>query len=435
MSKESQTSPDRPLWLVLHDPTSDTRLQDGLTGASAGRVIHGELDQYPDNPGGYDGLRVMVGAGFWRWSRWYFQDLARQLKPGGILVVEDPPFARKQGGGFAGLAKRCLRSWFWGLAAASGGLSLQKFSMPAALLEQATVWGLNMVASNEVSDFPGIGGRRVLFRKSEAPTHEPEALDSHQLDRLFRTHFGEWLGSGDPAGTCDQTTVATATSLLPAKARGTVLVLSPHPDDELIGCGGTLLSLGDVGAFIHVVQMTEGLTCLALRDEPAGFSRRIRWQEADSVANRLGFICHYWETGESRTLESTEAMTARIRALISDLQPTLVFIPAATDLHPEHRLANRLFMAAGGELLRSCRVLEYPVWGFLPQCDIGVDVTERYHEVLDALYLYRTAMKAEDYVTRCRVLATFYGERLLASRKYSVEVFRDVGADISTGVV
>lgn len=306
--------------------------------------------------------------------------------------------------------------------------------MPAALLDQAAVWGLKMLTSSEVSDFPGIGCRGVLFRKSEGPSDEPEAIASHQQDRLFRRHFGEWIGSVDPAITCDRTTIEAATSLLPAKAGGTVLVLSPHPDDELIGCGGTLLSLVDAGAFIHVVHMTEGMTCLALRDEPDEFSRRIRWQEADSVANRLGFISHYWGTGESRTLESTEAMTSRIRALLTDLRPALVFIPAATDLHPEHRLANRLFMAAGGELLRSCRVLEYPVWGFLPRCDIGVDVTERYQEVLDALYLYRTAMKAEDYVTRCRVLAAFYGERLLASRKHSVEVFRDVGADSSTGV-
>ena len=40
--------------------------------------------------------------------------------------------------------------------------------------------------------------------------------------------------------------------------RGKALVLAPHPDDEVIGCGGAILAHNDAGAEVVVALITDG---------------------------------------------------------------------------------------------------------------------------------------------------------------------------------
>jgi LmbE family N-acetylglucosaminyl deacetylase len=37
----------------------------------------------------------------------------------------------------------------------------------------------------------------------------------------------------------------------------TVLVIAPHPDDEVLGCGGSLLLHNDAGRGVHVLYLTQ----------------------------------------------------------------------------------------------------------------------------------------------------------------------------------
>ena len=42
------------------------------------------------------------------------------------------------------------------------------------------------------------------------------------------------------------------------KDYGPVLVIAPHPDDEVLGVGGTMARLSDAGAEVHVAIVTTG---------------------------------------------------------------------------------------------------------------------------------------------------------------------------------
>ena len=51
------------------------------------------------------------------------------------------------------------------------------------------------------------------------------------------------------------------TSALPVNAGPlTLLLIVPHPDDEVLGCGGTIARLADQGAEVHVAIVTRGTT-------------------------------------------------------------------------------------------------------------------------------------------------------------------------------
>ena len=43
-----------------------------------------------------------------------------------------------------------------------------------------------------------------------------------------------------------------------ALIHGTALVVAPHPDDEVAGCGGMLIAHREAGQDVHVVVLTDG---------------------------------------------------------------------------------------------------------------------------------------------------------------------------------
>jgi LmbE family N-acetylglucosaminyl deacetylase len=226
-----------------------------------------------------------------------------------------------------------------------------------------------------------------------------------ELNQAFQREFRNWLRAADSPPLPSSSSVLRAGNLLNGVQPGRVLVLSPHPDDELIGCGGTLLELQRIGWKIHVIQMTEGITCKALRNVPNDIGRNIRWKEARQVAQRFSWEMDFWSTGNDGSLDADSKTIARLRAHIDSVEPGIIFVPSSTDLHPEHRLANYIAQQIENIILKPSLVLEYPVWGFLPNPSLAIDVSRTHDEVLDALYIYHTAMKAEDYVSRCRTMA------------------------------
>ena len=101
-----------------------------------------------------------------------------------------------------------------------------------------------------------------------------------------------------------------------------VLVISPHPDDESIGCGGTLRKHALDGDSVHVIFLTSG--------ERGGHGRsleetaRIREQEAKTAASVLG-VKHFefWREPDSG-LQATQRVVGRLRVRLREWKPDIV---------------------------------------------------------------------------------------------------------------
>jgi len=111
------------------------------------------------------------------------------------------------------------------------------------------------------------------------------------------------------------------------------LVVAPHPDDEVAGCGGVMLSHLRRGDRVRVVCATDGRRSRALglaAEEMAAHRRR----EMESATNELGVELVWlglaegaWATGE---------LSRRLGEELNDFQPELVYAPSRIDFHPEH---------------------------------------------------------------------------------------------------
>ena len=114
----------------------------------------------------------------------------------------------------------------------------------------------------------------------------------------------------------------------------TALVVAPHPDDETLGCGGTLLKLKARGVSVHwlIITTIEGVP---------GFSdARVqkRAQEIGQVAAEYGFDgVHKCELPTARldTLGKGELVGA-VAEVISQLKPDTLLLPYRNDVHSDH---------------------------------------------------------------------------------------------------
>lgn len=115
-----------------------------------------------------------------------------------------------------------------------------------------------------------------------------------------------------------------------------VAVVSPHPDDETLGCGGTLLRHGEQGDQLDWIIFTE-------MREAQGFELdRIdsRQSEIERVASRYNFT-HVAELGfPAAGLEQVEMreLVDAFADVLRERRPQVLYVPFRHDAHTDHRV-------------------------------------------------------------------------------------------------
>jgi LmbE family N-acetylglucosaminyl deacetylase len=188
-----------------------------------------------------------------------------------------------------------------------------------------------------------------------------------------------------------------------------VLVLSPHPDDEAIGCGGTLCRHADAGDVVDVVVLTSG--------ERGGHGRseaqtlRLREREARKAAQILGIAgVEFWRQPDG-ALRASKAVVARLRTVLARLSPEVVYVTHDQEAHPDHRAAARLLARALTRWRRPLpRVLMFEIWTPIQRIDAIVDISQYLPGKLRAIRAYRSQCAEVGFVEAARGLARYRGE-------------------------
>lgn len=146
--------------------------------------------------------------------------------------------------------------------------------------------------------------------------------------------------------------------------RSSAIVFAPHPDDEVLGCGGTILRKVQSGATVHVVFMTDGAAShRGLK--PAAELVAIRRVEALSATKALGLSPDHvtFLDFPDHALDDNRALAIeRVKSLMTAHAPEQVFVPHAADRLTDHVETNRIVRQAIASGSRAVVMLEYPVW-------------------------------------------------------------------------
>jgi LmbE family N-acetylglucosaminyl deacetylase len=165
-----------------------------------------------------------------------------------------------------------------------------------------------------------------------------------------------------------------------APAARRIVVLSPHPDDESLGCGGLIAVASRSGADVTVVFATDGDDML-IADKPTDLGRRRRKQGADACAV-LGARPLFLGLADGRLAENITDLTAALDGVFSETRPDLVVLPWFADANRDHRALNRAF--AETSIARDVAVWGCEVWTPLPANRV-VDITDVIDDKLRAI--------------------------------------------------
>lgn len=208
---------------------------------------------------------------------------------------------------------------------------------------------------------------------------------------------------------------------IPARS---VLVLAPHPDDEVFGCGGTLARHAAAGIPVHVVVATDGGFCA----EAADRSTLVATREAESraAAAVLGVPApEFWRIPD-RTLRYGEALVDRVVAAIRARDADLVFAPSPCEAHPDHSALAMAVIEAVRRIGVGVRLALYEIGVPLRPntlVDIG-DLLEKKHA---AMHCFASQLTRQRYDEQIEALNRFRAYTL-PPEVVAAEAFEVVGA-------
>jgi LmbE family N-acetylglucosaminyl deacetylase/GT2 family glycosyltransferase len=144
----------------------------------------------------------------------------------------------------------------------------------------------------------------------------------------------------------------------PREIHGRVLVLAPHPDDEVLGCGGVLAACANSGAQVRIWVASDGAA--GLDGEARARHASLREQESRRAATLLGVSDLIFAGLPDGGLGREWGLTERIGQQIDEFAPQWVFAPSPLELHGDHAALAAASCAALA-LRPTLRVLLYGV--------------------------------------------------------------------------
>jgi LmbE family N-acetylglucosaminyl deacetylase len=124
---------------------------------------------------------------------------------------------------------------------------------------------------------------------------------------------------------------------------GRVLVVAPHPDDEILGCGGTIARLATEGHEVHVAIVTQGQPPAFKAEDVAKV--RAEMEEAHRIAGvHRTHVLEFPAAGLDR-LPASELNSA-LCAIVDQVRPDTMFLPFVGDIHGDHQIAFLASMVA-----------------------------------------------------------------------------------------
>jgi LmbE family N-acetylglucosaminyl deacetylase len=146
-----------------------------------------------------------------------------------------------------------------------------------------------------------------------------------------------------------------------------VLVVSPHPDDDVFGAGGTMALIADQGRGVFSVCVSDGRGSprkdRMTTDEEMAFCRE---KEALASLKVIGAAGGFFLRRQSPDLRKDGGAGAReeLQGILQMLRPAEVYLPAPYERHRTHQLCTALALDALRAVVDwPMEVLGYSLWG------------------------------------------------------------------------
>lgn len=186
-----------------------------------------------------------------------------------------------------------------------------------------------------------------------------------------------------------------------------IMVFAPHPDDDILGCGGSIAGYAGQGHEVITVYMTSGEAgSLTSSSNELGARRE---NEACQASLLLGVKETIFFRNPDGFLEYNRENIVRIISLLREKKPDTVYLPHQLDGNEDHRVTCKLVLdacrRACGPWFQECpgipwevkTILAYEVWTPLQEVSYIEDISSRMEQKLKALRLHISQLEDIQY--------------------------------------
>jgi N-acetylglucosamine malate deacetylase 1 len=206
-----------------------------------------------------------------------------------------------------------------------------------------------------------------------------------------------------------------------------ILFISVHPDDETLGCGGTILKSKKQGEEIYWLIITSMGNNHPLINNQEAISKRA--DEVKLVANKYGFI-ETIELGFHEILLDEinfRELVESIGKVIDKIKPEIIYINNRSDVHSDHRVGFNAVSSCTKSFRKPFikRILMYETLSeteFAPALNentfnpnVFVDISSFIEEKISIMSIYNSEIMDDNYarsLSAIRALATYRGSRI-----------------------
>jgi len=200
-----------------------------------------------------------------------------------------------------------------------------------------------------------------------------------------------------------------------------ILVIAAHPDDEVLGCGGTIARLTGEGNDVYVAILGEGITSrYDQRNQADKNTVEALKTCSQQVADLLGVKKLFMFGLPDNRFDTVPLLDVIkiIEDLIEKLKPTIVYTHHSGDLNMDHSIACRATLTASrpvpGNIIRKIYAYEVPsstewafnqVWNIFNP-NVFIDISETIEKKIKAMGLYLSEVRSFPHPRSAEALRT-----------------------------
>ena len=216
-----------------------------------------------------------------------------------------------------------------------------------------------------------------------------------------------------------------------------VLVVASHPDDEALGCGGTIVKHLENGDIINLVLMTDGVGS-RLDDKSKSLKKRIKALNKSKILLGISHIYRLKFQDNSMDKIPLLKIIQKLERVIKKINPDIIYTHHHGDLNIDHRITQAAVMTAcrpipesnvseiyGFEVLSSTEWVNSQDNLFNPT--MFIDISKYINTKLKALDAYSEEMRKTPHsrsISHAKILAKHRGYSVGIDLAEAFQVYR-----------
>jgi len=191
-----------------------------------------------------------------------------------------------------------------------------------------------------------------------------------------------------------------------------IVIFAPHPDDEIYGCGGSIIKWIDEGHDVHIVYVTDNRVLITwgkkenqlIEEEAKDFINlteeeigKIGLEEAKKTAKKFGFPdhnVHLFKFHDQDAINQIDKGVALTKEIIKDADR--IVLPSDNNNHIDHQATHIIAKTSALELnLMNVEFYVYAIYNIMKapiEKHVKVRMAEYRDKVYDIMGVYRTQL-------------------------------------------